>query len=201
MYLAQLSIQRYIQVPERFIKVHLRNKHLDPLVCTVPQCDYKKPFGKQHELRRHMETLHGGSHTYCCPIELCGETFPRNDKLLIKHMREKYDMLRCLHNHCSATVFKTQEEAHKQLHGEFECGLLSCERAPRSYFRREDLGRHLQKHHDMRYYYTAVSIAWGMNASDSIVRGYHLYNRWAPVQDCSICSKEQEDTYAYAQMG
>jgi len=175
------------------LKIHLRNKHLDPLVCTVPQCDYKQPFGKQHELRRHMETFHGGSHTHCCPIELCGEKFPRNDKLL-KHMREKHDRLRCLHNHCTATVFKTQEEAHKQLHGEFECGLRSCERAPRSYFREEDLKRHLQKHHHVPYY-KAGSILWRMGNRDSIVRGYHLWTLRVPVQDCSICSKQQEDTY------
>jgi len=171
---------------------HLRNKHLDPLVCTVPQCNYKKPFSKQHELKRHIDTFHGSSHTHCCPIEFCGAKFPRNDKLL-KHMRENHDRLRCLHSHCTVDVFKTQEEAHQQLHGEFECVLASCERTPRSYFRDEGLREHLWKHHKVN--------SWNMFskmclASDTIAREYYLDQRERNrLKDCSICSKHQRDIH------
>ena len=171
---------------------HLRNKHLDPLVCTVAQCNYKKPFSKQHELNRHIETCHSSSHTHCCPIEFCGAKFPRNDKLL-KHMNENHDRLRCLHNHCSVTVFKTQEEGHQQLHGEFECALASCKSAPRSYFQKEGLRHHLREHHYVQYTDTVTSILWRMTtAGHSILREWDLR---APVQDCSICSKQHEDAY------
>jgi hypothetical protein len=173
------------------LKTHLRNKHLDPLVCTVPQCNYKKPFSKQHELNRHIETCHSSSHAYCCPIEFCGAKFPRNDKLL-KHVRENHDMLRCLHSHCSVAAFKTQEETHQQLHGEFECALASCQRAPRSYFQDEGLRRHLQKHHKI-HFWTANDILSRMGpAGDTTARECYLEYQ---IQDCSVCSKQQEDIY------
>ena len=176
------------------LKTHLRNKHLDPLVCTVPQCNYKKPFSKQHELNRHIETCHGSSHTHCCPIEFCGAKFPRNDKLL-KHMRETHDRLRCLHSHCSiATFFKTQEETRQQLHGEFECALASCQRAPRSYFQRADLGRHLQKHHKVFLRHANYILLRMGAAGDTTVRERYLATQTRiSLRDCSVCSKQQED--------
>src|SRR5258708_721133 len=39
-------------------KTHVYNIHVDPLVCTLPQCSYTKPFGKRNDLYRHISTAH-----------------------------------------------------------------------------------------------------------------------------------------------
>ena len=103
-------------------------------------------------------------------------------------------MLRCLHSHCFVTVPKTQEEAHQELHGEFECALASCKGAPRSYFRDEiDLIRHLRNRHNVN---GAAILSEMSRAGDSIARECYLEpKRRSRLQDCSICSKHQEDVH------
>jgi hypothetical protein len=117
---------------------------MSPLVCNYPDCSYKKPFGKQCDIKRHLATIHRTEQGYQCLECDCQETFSRKDKML-KHGREKHELFRCCYSHCTATVFAGEREAHLQkVHGRYECAISSCQSGGRSYFqivnlRREDI--------------------------------------------------------------
>ena len=133
------------------LKAHIKNVHISPLVCTHPGCPYKKPFGKQCDLKRHLATIHSTEREYQCLESECQETFSRKDKML-KHAREKHELFRCSFNHCTAMVFAAEREPHLQeSHGPFECGMGSCQVGGRSYFRKDNLQRHLRTVHRVAY--------------------------------------------------
>jgi hypothetical protein len=132
------------------LRTHINNIHLYPLVCTVPQCSHTSPFGKQHDLNRHISTIHNPTGAHTCPVETCDRNidgFSRKDKL-IKHMREAHVNFRCLLNHCSVTVVENQMESHiQEAHGDYECDFGACGNAAASRFLWTSLQRHLRKVH------------------------------------------------------
>jgi hypothetical protein len=175
------------------LKSHIFNIHVTPLVCTHPQCTYTRPFGKQYELNRHINTVHAASQHYKCPVESCEAHttgFARKDKLL-NHMREQHENLRCPYNHCFATVLETQQELHlQQFHGSFECALGACNASAASRFLEKDLRQHLRKHHNLTYDPSGSLVRTLKRTEDNTARPSHIANlrTW---QDCPVCSKAQ----------
>ncbi|KAH9213472.1 hypothetical protein DL95DRAFT_390438 [Leptodontidium sp. 2 PMI_412] len=175
------------------LKSHIFNIHVTPLVCTHPQCTYAKPFGKQYELDRHINTIHLASHNHQCPVQSCEAHttgFARKDKLL-NHIREQHDNLRCPYNHCFATVLETQVESHLRLfHGSFECALGACSASGASCFLEEDLQRHLRKHHNLTYDPSLSVTKASRHTEDNTARPSHVITcrTW---QDCPVCSTAQ----------
>lgn len=171
------------------LKTHTLNIHVRPLVCTAPQCSYKKPFGKMYELQRHIATAHGDGCNCKCPVEGCEASltgFSRKDKML-KHLREQHDVLKCPYNHCSATVLKTETESHlQQFHGSFECALGSCETGLKSCFRKIGLQRHLRTHHSITNDPVQTIMSHVRKSDDKTAHGL-LRTAW---QDCRLCSAQ-----------
>lgn len=99
---------------------HLKNLHIQPLICTVSKCSYKKPFRNQKDLDRHGAAIHSDVKRYECPYDSCEseiKTFARRDKWL-KHIREtihENDDF-CPYHHCDAAItgafpgFKNRKE-------------------------------------------------------------------------------------------
>lgn len=170
------------------LKTHLLNVHVSPLICDEPQCSYKKPFGKQYELDRHVSTAHGEIRKYKCPIDACEASvtgFARKDKL-VKHIREEHENVRCPYNHCFATVPATREEEHIRVsHGPYECAMGQCGRGIASHFSYESLKHHLRVAHGIDYWIAdwAKLLASGktLTAKDSVL---HFGK---PPRDCATC--------------
>ncbi|OCT48887.1 hypothetical protein CLCR_04957 [Cladophialophora carrionii] len=103
------------------LDAHVRNIHLTPLVCTYPGCPYKKPIGKEYDLKRHLASIHNKVPGYPCLEPGCHEVFFRKDKMM-QHAKDKHELFECAYNHCSATVFAHQRELHlRESHGQSEC--------------------------------------------------------------------------------
>lgn len=138
---------------------HIRNVHLQPLICEIPNCSHKKPFTRPTDLRRHVNSAHSDSnHTkYACEIDSCGAQYSRKDHL-VKHLREKHGIFICLLQHCPHATknrFATEEEAkvHADIaHGDFECAIKACAMAPLSRFTESSLRLHVQNHHRVSDY-------------------------------------------------
>jgi hypothetical protein len=132
------------------------NIHVCPLICNQPECPYRRPFGKQYELNRHIATAHGEARNYKCPIDTCVASltgFAQKDKL-VKHLQEEHDSVRCPYNHCFATIAATEEEKYVQeIHSRFECELMECANGGASRFSEAKLSRHLRCAHNMDHYY------------------------------------------------
>jgi hypothetical protein len=176
-------------------RTHLSNIHVDPLVCTIPQCSYTKPFGKRSDLYRHISTAHEEVSNHMCPVESCEASttgFARKDKLL-KHIREQHEILRCPYNHCAATVLKTQEESHlQQFHGSWECAIGACERGIKSCFLEGSLKRHIRKHHGLTHDPMYTMLGRMDEAKDETARSAYLTSQ-ETLRDCMICSTQQHD--------
>ncbi|KAF8852217.1 hypothetical protein BDZ45DRAFT_114575 [Acephala macrosclerotiorum] len=175
------------------LKSHIFNIHARPLVCTHPQCTYTNPFGKQCDLRRHVETFHAVSYNHVCPVESCDANtkgFARKDKLL-NHIREQHDNLKCPYNHCHATVLETEQNTHlQQFHGSFECALGACEKAPASCFLEIGLERHLRRDHNMTADPTYTLTYRVSQTGDKTARSSHIV-RLRKWKDCPACSNAQ----------
>jgi hypothetical protein len=179
------------------LKSHILNIHVTPLVCTHPQCTYTKPFGKESDLSRHVETVHEKADRHKCPVELCEAHitgFARKDKLL-NHIREQHDNLRCPFNHCFATVLEIQQESHLQrFHGSFECALGACETGLASCFLEANFRSHLRKHHNISYDAVLALMRTLRSTKDNTARGYHIV-RLRKWQDCPVCSNVPSSGY------
>jgi hypothetical protein len=178
------------------LRTHICNIHVNPLTCTEPQCSYKRPFGKQHELRRHISTAHETIRNHKCPIATCEASitgFARKDKLM-KHLREEHENLKCLYNHCSAVVPDTQQELHiSESHGDYECAVGGCEKGDASCFSLENLGRHLRSAHCMTYD-PAGRLSRIAKGHDRTVKIGHLRNL-KELPNCATCSLSQSTEY------
>lgn len=175
------------------LRTHLSNIHVTPLVCTHPQCSYKKPFGKQYELDRHISTAHGKTHSHKCPIDTCEASvtgFPRKDKL-VKHLREQHEKVRCPYNHCSAVVVATQEEEHiRTFHGDFECAIGGCDCGIASRFSHRSLKQHFKVAHGMDHYTARELVTKVLRSTDRVARQYPT-QWWKSPRDCESCSSLQ----------
>jgi hypothetical protein len=142
------------------------NIHAAPILCTIPGCTYKRPFGRKTELERHKQTKHASSEKrHFCPVEDCDahvHGFLRRDKLL-KHASEKHALLKCPYNHCSAAVRVGEEEHYLEIaHDKWECAIGSCGDSRKSCFQRWDLLGHLEKCHSFTFTeaYEKRDLAW-----------------------------------------
>lgn len=43
---------------------HLNNIHINPLICTIDDCNFKTPFTRKTDLHRHIEEFHGQVYNY-----------------------------------------------------------------------------------------------------------------------------------------
>ena len=102
-------------------KTHLKNIHIQPLLCYIPRCSHKKPFRNEHDLERHVASIHHRDiRPYICPFPNCEaelKCFTRRDKLLahIRDTEHSGDMF-CPFPHCIErqpprfSGFKTRED-------------------------------------------------------------------------------------------
>lgn len=166
---------------------------MNPLVCTYPQCTRTDPFGKQCDLRRHIETVHETSSNHICPVESCEANikgFARKDKLL-NHIREVHDNFRCPYNHCYATVLEMEQEAHLlQSHGLYECALGACENGVASRFAKNGLQRHVRRQHNMTFDPAKSLMSRVEKTKDKTARSSQI-RRIRKFHDCSSCSEAQ----------
>jgi len=167
------------------LRRHLQNIHVDPLRCQIAGCSYSDPFDKQHDLNRHVKSIHETSR-FLCPIESCDSNtigFSRKDKL-VKHMREEHDNVRCLLNHCGASIPDGQQDSHLQnSHGNYECALMACRDALPSHFTKEGARLHLISVHKI-YRETAGQLMTLHN--DHVIREDFLSRRRLTAQ-CQSC--------------
>jgi hypothetical protein len=178
------------------LKAHIRNTHVTPLRCTYPGCSYKKPFGRECDLRRHFTTKHNTERKYRCPESDCQETFSRKDKMM-KYTREKHELFSCSCNYCAATVFGSKRESYlRKSYGLYKYTVGSCQSGRRSYFDWSNLHGHLH----MAYY-----IVW--DNVIAIIRSLHpfplpakkaevLYTRvelYPKYRDCTSCFAENNN--------
>ncbi|KIW30377.1 uncharacterized protein PV07_06126 [Cladophialophora immunda] len=172
------------------MKAHVRNMHVAPLVCTHPGCSYKKPFGKPCDLKRHLATVHNTIGGYPCLESDCTATFSRKDKMM-KHAREKHELFKCPHNHCSATVFAVERESHlRESHGRYECAIGSCistHGTHKSCFTERSLSAHLRTCHRI----TFESVSTLLNSMSTRTRGDSAFTATLPwfvsYRDCLSC--------------
>lgn len=170
------------------LATHTGNIHITPLLCSVPECSYKKPFGKNYELRRHIQTAHENTQAHKCPFEDCESHisgFSRKDKL-IKHTKEKHLLMRCPYNHCFAEVAEVETELHmERFHGDYECAIGSCGTKLNSRFRREELLTHLRSYHNMSYD-AANNIQYKL--TQTINKTAYASDTTGKWRDCNMCT-------------
>jgi hypothetical protein len=173
------------------LRTHINNIHLYPLVCTVPQCSHTSPFGKQHDLDRHVSTIHNPTGAHTCPVETCDRNingFSRKDKLM-KHMREAHVNYKCPLNHCVVPVVENQTESHiQEAHGDYECGFGACAIALPSRFTMSSLNKHLSRVHGL-YYGNIVRMFWGRQSTDRTARPTDRTGQKVP--ECPTCLHQQ----------
>ena len=166
---------------------HTLNVHVKPLLCPVPSCSHKKPFGRESDLLRHHKTKHGNGQKHKCPVQDCDANatgFSRKDKML-QHIREKHALLKCGYNHCSAKVLETETESHlREFHGNLECAIGGCKNARKSCFGAGNLFRHLRTSHSIGWgpAYTILRIA---RFSEDKTARCELRESWRACKSCS----------------
>jgi hypothetical protein len=173
------------------LRTHINNVHLYPLVCTFPRCSHTSAFGKQHDLDRHMSTIHNPTGAHTCPVETCDRNingFSRKDKLM-KHMREAHVNFKCPLNHCVVTVVENQTESHiQEAHGDYECGFGACGNAAASRFTRDSVNRHLRRVHGLDYD-DLLRMFLGIRSTDRKARPTDRMGRKA--RECPTCLHQQ----------
>lgn len=168
---------------------HTLNVHVEPLVCTVPSCSHKKPFGKKCDLLRHIRTIHTIGLTYKCRVHGCDANvtgFSRRDKML-QHMREMHTLLKCGYNHCSAEVLEAETASHlQQSHGNLECAIGDCKNAHKSYFRADSLLKHLRTSHSIPRAFTSnMLLNAQLSADKTVLEHFGPGEGWKACKSCS----------------
>lgn len=175
---------------------HVQNIHQHPLLCTIPGCTYRRPFGRVSDLTRHVRSVHEAARGHICPYESCPahtDGFKRQDKLR-KHLRENHPRVQCQQAHCYAIVSGAEQQSHiEEAHGSYECAIGLCQFSPASHFRMDQLKRHLRVHHKMSWD-ACLNVMAKLQVSDSTtVRSEHLSNsnRKVEWEKCSVCVPQQ----------
>lgn len=155
------------------LKLHVTNTHINPLVCKVPDCIRKDPFGRPADLKRHERSVHPSldQPRFVCPVSQCEaviKDFARKDHL-IKHIRERHGRYLCPLNHCRRSKLDSRNELDNRRleepfleptdvdhhieaeHGIYECHLMACADAPPSKFNPRGLQLHLKHDHGSSY--------------------------------------------------
>jgi hypothetical protein len=172
-------------------RMHLRNIHDLPLLCDIENCSHKTPFGRTTDLRRHRRSVHSQTRDYICTVPSCEVSFTRKDHLS-KHLREKHDTYFCPIQHCPrakrnrfVTLEDVQAHVSGSAHGEYECALKSCARAPLSRFTRFTLLNHLHNHHGLQDLVNLIG-KMALTTTKSTVTERSIGRRRTP-RECAIC--------------
>lgn len=176
--------------------VHLNNIHVNPLICTVSGCGYKKPFRANSELQRHIETTHTEK-KFECPFQNCEQelkSFPRKDKWM-KHIRDRHDFDPCPFAHClnwaGFVAPENCESAARHIskaHGDFECSIKSC-KGSLSQFTESALLEHLQLAHGIDWKAVLVARDTVKAGQDHTLIDDHVSSTFN-VCDCTSCWRE-----------
>jgi len=174
-------------------EAHLNNIHLNPLVCTVTPCKHKTPFRANHDLQRHIATVHCVDSKYKCPYMSCmGRAFIRKDKW-ITHLKEHHDTEPCPYEHCQRRTENVpfhQRSVSRHIgkvHSNFECDLKSC-KGKISGFKESQLLEHLQLHHAMEWAVVLKSRET-MKANGDRTLTSDCIKQDLDVHDCKICAE------------
>jgi hypothetical protein len=174
-------------------EAHLNNIHVNPLVCTVKHCKHKTPFRANHDLQRHIATVHNVDSKYTCPYMSCaGRGFIRKDKWM-SHLKEHHDTEPCPYAHCQRRMENIplhQRSVSKHIgktHSNFECALKSC-KGKISRFAESQLLEHLELHHAMEW--ALVLKARDLVKADGgrILTSDHLL-QVVELRDCKMCTE------------
>jgi hypothetical protein len=179
--------------------LHLTNIHASPLLCLAPHCEWKTPFGKDSDLKRHQLTAHSRQRAYICEVTSCDaliKEFARKDHL-IKHMRERHDNYYCPMNHCprgTGESFATPEKAAmhvQEVHGGagYECALGACAQRSLSKFFWDSLWSHLRSNHGFPYDGATYMRNKMIGRGDRTLIEADL-NPLTTWRDCKICANK-----------
>lgn len=196
------------------LKLHITNMHTNPLVCQVPGCTHKKPFGRRTDLHRHERSVHRSEDQPLlkCPNTKCEagiKEFARKDHL-IKHVRGTHDRYYCPFTHCprnagvkhlhtSEDIFVRRpffnqadvtEHVEKE-HGDYECAVGSCAGKPSSKFTIDSLKDHLSFNfgHSYRFPDLDRSVKKMQDCKSNTVEDEFLPFWYRP--DCQSCRLEK----------
>ena len=168
---------------------HLRNIHVTPLRCSADGCSRLQPFGKESDLKRHVNEIHKALRILC-PVESCKSNsigFARKYNL-DKHMREEHDHVRCSLNHCGASILDGEQESHlKDAHGDYECALAACGNGLRSFFTRGAARLHLISAHKMDRDTALCRVRSTRYPNYLIDRKSFRTFFWLKFEDCQAC--------------
>ncbi|KUJ11186.1 uncharacterized protein LY89DRAFT_239324 [Mollisia scopiformis] len=93
---------------ERIFRTHLENVHISPILCTVKDCQHRKPFRSRYDLERHITVFHkeaSASYLYC-PCTKCDQSpiaFIRKDKWLL-HIQTCHEDTECPFDDCPGGI-------------------------------------------------------------------------------------------------
>ena len=178
----------------KHLQTHLKSKW-----CHRPGCGFDRPFGTEHDLRRHIKTIHDNNDPIRCPLESCSQSFIRNDKLE-EHVRKAHNICRCLFDHCGMVMLDDRVVKNDHLmtfhkeqwaglyRGMFECALTGCE-STTSRFNSKEAKRHLNTAHGIsdkrRYLGNALRTGEDFKILTMPSRGRQR------IRPCKICIKKR----------
>lgn len=177
----------------RLFEDHLNNVHINPLVCTRVDCNYKKPFLRKSDLQRHIDNVHFEKSRLRCHFPYCEhkkKPFCRRDKWL-GHIRNHHKTELCPYNHCPAgrsSPENRNEDSDKHIgkeHSVHECALMSCLNSV-SQFSECGLLEHLQDAHKLTWEQVLKTRDSMKKASVQVVSREHVVET-VELSDCWQC--------------
>lgn len=181
------------------LESHVYNIHVTPLLCTVAGCKHERPFEREADLQRHVESKHTGDLKYKCRFSQCHRRgFARKDKLKL-HEKTFHDQFACPYNHCTEGGGTEQGlQRHCSVyHRESECGLGSCGQTSKSRFMSWRLIYHLQEDHKLSYEVASKAVYYpGPVAIKGKVTLADFADGIPEFQDCESCIKKLKEEAA-----
>ncbi|KAH8587711.1 hypothetical protein B0O99DRAFT_641127 [Bisporella sp. PMI_857] len=199
----------------KLLETHVYNLHVNPLMCDVPGCTYRKAFAKLGDLERHKATRHERAGRFKCPDATCPrhiQGFSRKDKLKAHSKSHAPKILYCQFNHCEFYVnaerrkrFRSNNEhsIHQASHGLYECAVGGCEGSSSS-FTLDGLIQHLNRRHWWRFYIRLNKDNFAKGLQASLVLDDTGYKKmvathapsWFPTLNylghCSSCHRQSQ---------
>ncbi|CAD5215253.1 unnamed protein product [Bursaphelenchus xylophilus] len=125
------------------LREHITTKHLNEKPFDCEKCGAK--FGRKGGLRRHVMMVHE-NYTYNCPYEDCNHPGYKCSKALAAHIRSVHTKEQPYVCSICKRGFVRQNDlkVHEATHG---LGGFSCEYCTRTFSRRKDVQRHMERAH------------------------------------------------------